>query len=77
MSREQGPQPQDGDATDRDCRRTPTARVLELALRIGGGGMSREQGSQPQDGDATDRDCRRTPTVPMLEPRPWFGGVVA
>jgi len=37
MSREQGPQLQFGDATDRDCRRTPTVPMLELASWIEGG----------------------------------------
>ena len=32
MSREQGPRPLAGDATDRDCRLTPT--TLKLAQRL-------------------------------------------
>jgi hypothetical protein len=77
MSREQGPQPQDGDATGRDCRLTPIAGRSESQPRFGGGGMSREQGPQPQDGDATGRDCRLTPTAPMLKLASWSGGGAA
>jgi len=43
MSKEQGPQPQAGDATGRDCRQPPTALRLGTVRRIGGGDMSREQ----------------------------------
>jgi len=38
MSIEQGPQPQDGDATDRDGRLTPTMPMFETRQSIGGGG---------------------------------------
>ena len=42
MSREQGPR--EGDATVRDCRRTPTVARRSCENGDGGGGMSREQG---------------------------------
>ena len=37
MSRKQGPHLKDGDATDRDCRRTPTTPALEPSQWLGGG----------------------------------------